>query len=114
MRARPQANGAIRIELDDADDWKILSRMLLDAHDPEFDLAADVAGQMPDGEVADDWRDFVIPDLRDGFDTGLRRVTKAVERGFAACHGGQGTLKGVAETTKTLLDIALGKHPRKP
>ena len=92
MRARPQANGAIRIELDDVDDWKLLSRLLLDAHDPEYDLAADVAGRMPDAEVAEDWREFVLPDLRDEFDGGLRRVTKAIEHAFAACHGGAGAL----------------------
>lgn len=93
MRARPQAHGAIRIELDDVDDWKLLSRLLLDAHDPEYDLAADVAGRISDEEVAEDWREFVLPDLRDEFDGGLRRVTEAIERAFADCHGGAGSLE---------------------
>lgn len=92
MKARPIPNGAIRIELEDADDWKLLSRLLLDAHDPDYDLAADVAGRMPEGEVAEDWQDFVLPDLKDEFDAGLRRVRERVERGHEGCGGQAGFL----------------------
>lgn len=90
MKALPIPNGGIRIELEDADDWKLLSRMLLDAHDEDYDLVADVSGGISDEQVAGDWNEFVVPDLRDQFDDAIRRVATSLEKAFEAHQGGAG------------------------
>lgn len=90
MKAIPIDNGGLCLEMEDADDWKLLARMLLDARDPEFDLAEDLGGQVTDEAVAGDWREFVVPDLRVSFDDGLERVAKAIHRAHQDSAGGAG------------------------
>ncbi len=90
MKAYPIPQGGIHIELEDADDWRLLARMLRDARDDAFDLAANVGGHIPDEEIAEDWQDFVMPDLRDQFDGQLERVTSAIARAHEAHQGGGG------------------------
>ena len=90
MKAFPFPQGGIHIEMEDADDWRLLSRMLMDARDEGYDLAADVSGRITDAEVAGDWRDFVLPDLRDEFDAALGRVVSTIGAAHAACQGVRG------------------------
>ena len=90
MKAFPISDGVIHIKVQDPDDWRLLSRILVDANDEDFDLAADVSGRIADGELADDWRDFVLPDLRDEFDESLGRVTRTLGEAYTAHQGGPG------------------------
>lgn len=92
MKALPIQNGAIRIELEDATDWRLFTRMLMDAGDKKYDPAADVSDRMTDGEIAEDWSEFVVPDLRDQFDAGLLRVSAMIENEYKAHDGGKGAV----------------------
>lgn len=95
MKAFPIPNGAIRIEVEDADDWRLLTHLLVDAGDPTYDPAADASGRMMDDEVAEDWREYVVPDLKDQFDATLNHVSNIIE---AACRGHEGGKGGVTIT----------------
>ena len=90
MKAYPIPHGSIHIELEDAGDWRLLSHMLMDARAEGYDLAADLCGMIADDEVAEDWRDFVLPDLRDKFDEALKRVTGVIGEAYAEHQGGSG------------------------
>jgi len=90
MKAFPIPHGAIRIEVEDADDWRLLTRLLVDARDPTYDPAAYVTGRMMDEEVAEDWQEFVGPDLREQFDQSLVRVSSSIEEACKAHEGGKG------------------------
>ncbi len=90
MKAFPISNGAIRIELEEADDWRLISRLVVDAGDQNYDPATDVSGKMTNEEVREDWNDFVLPDLRDQFDATLARVSTIIEKEWVAHEGKNG------------------------
>lgn len=90
MKAIPTLNGGLRLEIQEPEDWKLLGRMLLDARDPEFDLADDLGGRVRDEAVAEDWREYVVPDLRESFDDVLTRVARVIEDAHRASKGGGG------------------------
>jgi len=83
-------NHAIRIEIEDANDWRLFTRMLMDAGDENYDPAADATVHMHDDETTEDWLEFVVPDLREQFDASLLRVSKMIEKARKAQSGGKG------------------------
>lgn len=92
MKAIPTLNRGLRLEIHEPDDWKLLGRLLLDARDPGFDLAEDLAGRMHNETIAEDWSDFVVPDLRETFESAVTRVARAIEDAHRAHKGGPGQM----------------------
>lgn len=90
MKAFPTPNGIIHIEVEDVDDWRLLTRLLIDAGDTDYDIADDICGRISDMEVASDWRDFVVPDLVVKFDASLARVAASIELACKEHDGGGG------------------------
>lgn len=77
MKAAPTLDGRIRIDLEDAIDLAVLRAIVGDARGRDDDLASQVsAGTEP--ELAEDWEDFVLPDLRATFDAQLETVVRAL------------------------------------
>lgn len=91
MKAYPIPNGGIHIEMDDNDDWRLIAHLIADARDETYDLADDISANITAGDdLAADWADFVLPDLREQFDFALARVAQTVGQAHAAHNGGPG------------------------
>jgi len=92
MKLALTAAGGLRIEVEDADDWTLLLGILHDAQSPGFDLASHVGGVMRQSSDWLDWQEFVMPDIRDGYQEHLKVVLTAIESGKLEAAGGPGTL----------------------
>lgn len=89
MKAGQTLDGGLRIDAEDGDDWFVLVRIAADA---EGDSLAERLGGLMDGELAEDWREFVVPDLRDEFEGRVAFVRHEVEAAMAAAQGAAGSL----------------------
>lgn len=77
MRAAPTLDGRIRLDLQDALDLAILRSIIADARGREGDLAGHLAAGT-ETELAGDWADYVLPDLREAFETQLATIAGAL------------------------------------
>lgn len=92
MKAMPTLQGGLRIDTEDPDDWGLLQCIIEDAKGPGPDLAARLGGLMGDEAAGEDWREYVVPDLRDGFHDALNRVNDSIEAAIANAKGEAGPL----------------------
>lgn len=77
MKAAPTLDGRIRIDLEDAMDLAVLRAIVADAHSRDDDLASRLsAGIEPD--LAEDWDDYVLPELRGSFNSQLETIVTAL------------------------------------
>ncbi len=79
MKAFPKPGREIQLEVENEGDWRLLTQLLADAATHDFDLAAEVCSGMVDDDITEDWREFVVPDLRDAFDESLARVVRMID-----------------------------------
>jgi hypothetical protein len=77
MKAAPTLDGRIRLDLEDAIDLAVLRAIIADAHGRGDDLAARLAA-CSEPELAEDWADFVLPDLRASFNSQLETIAAAL------------------------------------
>jgi hypothetical protein len=75
MKAAPTLDGRLRIDLESDTDLMVLRSAPLDAR-LGSDRLMERLGEGMTGEIGDDWRDFVLPDLREQFDGQLKRVVE--------------------------------------
>lgn len=75
MKAAPTLDGRVRIDPESELDLAILRALLSDAQGAVGDLVASF-GEGMHSEVADDWREFVQPDLADQFNRQLVDVAE--------------------------------------
>jgi hypothetical protein len=92
MKVGPTLEGGLRIDAEDLSDWEILHAILHDAKRTENDLADSLGGLILEEAGAEDWRDFVVPDLRDEFDSQLSKVTKIIEGAMEKSGGDPGSI----------------------
>ena len=78
MKVGPTLQGGLRIDVESPLDWMVLRCISYDARGGGIDLADRVAGAMADDEGLEDWRDYVLPDLRDGFNAQLDTIEGAL------------------------------------
>jgi len=78
MKVAPVLKGGLRIDAESPLDWMVLRCITHDARGGGLDLADRVAAAMEADEGAEDWRDFVLPDLREGFNAQLAAIDAAV------------------------------------
>ncbi len=91
MIATPTPDGGMRIEAEESGDWEILRGIVRDA-EGSGDLAerfGDLIGPEADGG---DWREYVVPDLREGFHDELTEVGAAVEAAMFEALNGPGEI----------------------
>lgn len=81
MNLTPTAEGGLELHLDHRAEWLMVASILHDANRPGFDLAAAVGARMADTGDWEDWCEWVLPDLREGFEQHLRTVAAAIEDG---------------------------------
>ena len=88
MKVAPTLEGGLRLDLEDADDWDILRRIGVDARARATDLA-DAMGALIDEEAGGgDWREYVVPDLREAFADEIDEIGAVIES--AAHQAGDG------------------------
>lgn len=83
----------LALQLEAPEEWSMLTGILRDARTPGFDGAGQVGAKMADTAAAADWAEFVLPDLRVGFDQHLKTVLKAIETARFEAAGGPGTVR---------------------
>lgn len=92
MKILPTLEGGLRIDAEDRGDWHLLAAIADDAADRPGRLADQLGGIITAGEVADDWREFIIPDLDAAFQSDIARVALAIQQAYDAVDGGAGPL----------------------
>jgi len=86
MKAMPTLEGGLRIDAENARDWEFLRSIITDAQPVGPDLASRLGGLITEDAGAEDWQEFVVPDLRESFNDELNQVAAAIES--AAYHAG--------------------------
>lgn len=84
--------GGLRLDAEDADDWQLLNGITNDAMSCEENLANRLGKLILDEEVAPDWKDYVMPDLEEGFNADLQHVTNSIATARYDCGGEAGPL----------------------
>ena len=79
MKVAPVLKGGLRIDVESSMDWMVLRCIPYDARGGGLDLADRVSAPMSGDEGIEDWRDYVLPDLRDEFNTQLAAIEAAVD-----------------------------------
>lgn len=74
MNVIPTLEGGLRIDADSEMDWHVLESIHPDANLGATDLASRLGLPMESDPHADDWKEFVVPELQDGFRDQLHRV----------------------------------------
>lgn len=88
MKAMPTLEGGLRIDTENAADWEVLRSIVSDANGSGIDLASRLGGLISAEAGAQDWEDYVVPDLREAFQDELAEVGASIESAiFQAEHG---------------------------
>ena len=92
MKAMPTLEGGLRVDTEDASDWELLRSILTDANGGTVDLASLLGGVISEEAGAEDWQEYVVPDLREGFQDELAQVGAAIESAIFQAEGGPGPI----------------------
>ena len=92
MKAAPTLEGGLRIDAEDLGDWEVLHAIIHDARRPGTDLASELSNLVVDPEGAEDWREYVLPDLRNEFENQVSTIAKAITSAMETSGGGEGSI----------------------
>lgn len=92
MKILPTLEGGLRIDAEDHADWHLLAVIADDAVDRKTRLADQLGGLITAEEIADDWREYIIPDLDVAFQSDIARVTAAIQHAHEVFDGEAGLL----------------------
>ncbi len=92
MKAMPTLEGGLRIDTENAADWEILRAIVSDANSNGIDLASRLGGLISEEAGAQDWEDFVVPDLREAFQDELAQVGATIESAIFEAEEGPGPI----------------------
>ena len=90
MKAMPTLEGGLRIDTEDASDWELLRSIISDANGCKTDLADRLGGMITEEAGAEDWLEYVVPDLREAFQDEIAQVGAAIESAVFHADGGAG------------------------
>lgn len=79
MKVAPTLEGGLKISVESAVDWMVLRCIPHDARGGDLDLADHLSSQMTGKDGEDDWREFVLPDLRDNFNAQISTIEDALD-----------------------------------
>ena len=88
----PTLEGGLRVDAEDPDDWLLLTGIAHDALSCDENLAGRLGSLVTDSELAEDWREFIIPDLDEAFQSDITHVAAAVSAARLESSGGPGPL----------------------
>ena len=92
MKVAPTLDGGLRIDAESTGDWDVLRSLVTDAVTRGGDLATRLGNLIEGEEDSEDWKEFVVPELRTRFDHQLATVVQAVENAADAVDQGPGPL----------------------
>lgn len=92
MNFTPTAEGVLRIDAETAADWKLLRSILVDANGCEIDLASRLGGIISEEAGAEDWQEYIVPDLREEFRSELAQVRAELDAAATHAAGGAGAI----------------------
>jgi hypothetical protein len=92
MRAAPTLEGGLRIDAEDLSDWEVLHAILHDAQCGETDLATELGNLITDEKAAEDWAEYVTPDLREGFQNQISLVADTIRKAMEKAGGEAGPI----------------------
>jgi hypothetical protein len=84
--------GGLRLDNEDEGDWQLLDGIARDAVSCDEHLASRLGKLITDEEVAADWREYIIPDLEEGFHSDLSHVAASIAAARLEAAGGPGPL----------------------
>lgn len=90
MKAMPTLEGGLRIDAENPDDWGILRSIIADANGCGTDLASRLGGLISEEAGAEDWLEYIVPDLRESFQDELDEIGAAIESAIHHAAGGPG------------------------
>lgn len=102
MKVAPTLKGGLRIDVETPLDWMVLRCISYDARSSGIDLADRVSGRMEGDQGLEDWREFVLPDLREGFNSQLEAIEAAI------AHAGDGEDPGEVFITRDHAELWYG------
>jgi hypothetical protein len=88
MKITPTLEGGLRIDVEDSGDWAVLLGITRDAVSHDEKLSDRLGRLITAEELADDWKELVVPELEDGFHTDLANVAGAI-RAAESSGGGR-------------------------
>ena len=80
MKVAPTLQGGLRIDVENALDWMVLRCISYDARGSGPDLANRVSSAMAGDKSIEDWKEYVLPELRDSFNSQLDTIEAALAR----------------------------------
>jgi hypothetical protein len=84
--------GGLRLDAEDSSDWHLLQGITTDALSCDESLAHRLAKLVSDKEMAEDWREYIVPDLEEGFSADVLHVTTAIASARLESGGDAGPL----------------------
>lgn len=93
MKAMPTLEGGLRLDTEDSSDWELLRAIIVDAQaTSDNDLASRLGNLIPENAGAEDWEEYVVPDLREVFQDELAEVAAAIESAIVEADGQSGPI----------------------
>ncbi|MFK7852427.1 MAG: hypothetical protein AB8D78_15740 [Akkermansiaceae bacterium] len=83
MKIAPTIEGGLRIDPETKEDWYILRSIIRDANGLEKDTASRLGDLITDERISEDWKEIIVPDLRESFSEDLNQVYAAIESAAA-------------------------------
>jgi hypothetical protein len=80
MKVAPTLQGGLRIDVENALDWMVLRCISYDARGSGPDLANRVSSAMAGDKSIEDRKEYVLPELRDSFNSQLDTIEAALAR----------------------------------
>jgi hypothetical protein len=102
MKVAPTLKGGLRIDVETPLDWMVLRCISYDARGGGIDLADRVSAGMAGDEGMADWQEYVLPELRDSFNSQI----EAIEATLA--HAGDGEEPGEVFITRENSELWYG------
>lgn len=92
MKVMQTLEGGLRIDAEDEGDWLLLNGIPRDAISCEETLAERLGNLITDVDVAMDWKEYIVPDLEEGFHSDIAYVSAAVAAARMETAGGPGAV----------------------
>ena len=91
MKAMPTLEGGLRIDAENFSDWTVLRSIVADAGAANgVDLASRLGALISEDAGAEDWEEYIVPDLREAFQDELAQVGANIESAIFEVDGGPG------------------------
>lgn len=92
MKITPTADGGLHIATEDAADWMLLSGITNDALTRKGKLSHRLGERITNAVAAEDWLDYIAPEIEAGFSASVLHVTTAIATARVDSGGAIGSL----------------------